>query len=145
MKSKAQGDHPSLSIGVADFGGVEFELLRRWSAGTVMTPKVMRRRRTQRLETRKKRKKHKATTGDMKSSDNSTFDSFDGVGVVDVVEALQLKMYKGLDVLARGSDYGRREYLRNVLFADTPDQPGNGTAILCSRRSPQNAALVAHR
>jgi hypothetical protein len=95
---EAQGDHPSLSIGVAaDFGWAEFELLRRWSAGTVMTPKVMRRRRTQRPE--KKEREHKATTGD---SDNSTFDSFDGVGVVDVVSNSNA-MYKGLDVLARGS------------------------------------------
>jgi hypothetical protein len=53
---EAQGDHPSLSIGVAaDFGWAEFELLRRWSAGTVMTPKVMRRRRTQRPEKEGKR------------------------------------------------------------------------------------------
>jgi hypothetical protein len=83
----------------------------------------------------------------MKSSDNSTFDSFDGVGVVDVVEALQLKCSGLGRACQRLIDYGRREYLQNVLFADTPDQPGNRNCytMFPPTFTPQNAALVAHR
>jgi hypothetical protein len=109
-----------------------------------MTPKVMRAT-TQRPETG--RKENTKLPGDM-SSDNSTFDSFDGVGVVDVVSAPTQMQCTGLGrACQRLIDYGRREYLRKVLFADTPDQPGNAELLyyVPADVTPQNAALVAHR
>jgi hypothetical protein len=38
-------------------------------------------------------------------------------------------MYKGLDVLARGSLTTADGNIYNVLFADTPDQPGNAELL----------------
>jgi hypothetical protein len=38
-------------------------------------------------------------------------------------------MYKGLDVLARGSLTTADGNIYDVLFADTPDQPGNAELL----------------
>jgi tRNA:m4X modification enzyme len=143
---QGQGD---LSLSVEGFGWAEFELLRRWSAGTVMTPKSDDETTNTASGDKEEEDEHKIATGDMKSSDDCTFDAFDGVGVVDVVEALQLKCnVQGLGrACQRLIDYGRREYLRKVLFADTPDQPGSAELLyyVPADVTPQNAALVAHR
>jgi hypothetical protein len=89
---------------------------------------------------------HKATTGDMKSSDNSTFDSFDGVGVVDVVSNSNA-MYKGLDVLARGSltTADGNIYERFSLQTRQTSQETRNCYTMFPPTLPSNAALVAHR
>jgi tRNA:m4X modification enzyme len=147
---QAEGD-PSLSI--ADFGRDEFELLRRWSAGTVMTPNSNGKSDdddTANAASEDKEEVDEHSNLKAASETRSTDDSaFSGIGVIDVVEALQLKCnVQGLGrACQRLIDYGRREYLRKVLFADKSDQPGSAEVLyyVPADVTPQNAALVAQR
>jgi tRNA:m4X modification enzyme len=135
-----------------DFGRVEFELLRRWSAGTVMTANSCKNDNNTSSGDKEEVDEHnnnRSEAGEMQSTEDSTSDAFDGVGVSAVVEALQLNCHvQGLGrACQRLIDYGRREYLRKVLFASTPGQSGSAELLyyVPDDITPQNAALVAHR
>jgi tRNA:m4X modification enzyme len=109
-------------FGNTPFGSPEFELLRKWSTGTV-------------------------ANGDKSDGEHhhAEFDERDPCSVSAVVRALNLKC--GINGLGRACqrllDGGRCDYMRNVLFRHTHD------VEIChyvdSDVTPQNAILVAKR
>jgi tRNA:m4X modification enzyme len=129
---------------LSSFGAAEFELLRLWSSGTV---------------------KDAARDGSQSGADNNadsehanpregsrSGDTGRALNVTRVVEALNLRC--GAQGLGRACqrliDYGRREYLRKVIFFDdeTNQSSANNVQLLYyvpDSVTPQNAALIAHR
>jgi len=135
------------------FGNKEFDLLRLWSSGTVR-------------DFERVAKANVDDGSDMNSEDNdetnedeeddhskpATCDAYnisddDRVrNVARIAEALRLKC--GPQGLGRACqrliDYGRREYLRNVLFSDAKDN-AQLLYYVSSEVTPQNAVLIAHK
>ena len=119
------------------FGAAEFELMRKWSSGTCA------------VVDGKKTVNTVQNDEDMEHSSHSCLEDNEGkdtTGISTVVKALNLKC--GVPGLGRACqrliDYGRQEYLRNVLFSRESDVVEMLYYVPHSV-TPQNAALVAYR
>lgn len=130
---------------LSSFDAAEFELLRMWSSGTV---KDITGGNSQSGAEKKADDEHAKPRNDSCSDAAAR-----GLNVMSVVEALNLKC--GAQGLGRACqrliDYGRREYLRHVIFSD--DETGESSSAnnvqllhyVHESVTPQNAALMAHR
>ena len=140
--------HPSLS----EFGPEEFEMLRLWSSGTVKDVSCN-------TSSSPKEGSDIATTATNSGEEEETHHCPDinsegkVASVSAVVTSLQLKC--GVQGLGRACqrllDYGRKEYVDQVLFAKCDGETSNKNALieLCyyvpSTVTPQNAVLIASR
>ena len=147
------------------FGKEEFELMRSWSTGTVISNESF-------TNTSPKAKKIKSDISEQgailaeqdddcehSASASRKRENQAALGVIEVVRALNLSC--GVQGLGRACqrliDYGRREYLRNELFAVSEDddeachqnKPESAFVDLCyyvpADVTPQNAVLLAKR
>jgi tRNA:m4X modification enzyme len=124
------------------FGEAEFELLRRWSSGSVLE-QGSNTQPSSPSDDQQETNEHGSTS--QCSVGNRGCDDETIISISKVVEALKLKCgVRGLGrACQRLIDYGRQEYLRNVLFA------GDGQVemlhYVSDKVTPQNAALVACR
>ena len=120
------------------FGSAEFELLRVWSQGTVLDENHQ-----------SGLIKEKGPTVDQEHSHPSVrMQKKNAIPVLQVVQALGLKC--GVQGLGRACqrliDYGRQQYIQEVLF----DDPGRAKAeskiehYVSNQVTPQNALLVGH-
>ena len=141
--------HGVSSPTLSEFGPDEFEMLRLWSSGTVSDVLVSGKAPILGNATRKHQDEEEEThQGPDPNSGGKA------MGVSTVAASLQLKC--GVQGLGRACqrllDYGRKEYLRKVLFAKNQDEKaGNNGALveLCyyvkPAVTPQNAVLIASR
>ena len=148
-KDYVRRDYPAAAMvhegsSLSSFGAAEFELLRLWSSGTV-----------------KDAARDGSQSGANNNADNehanpregsSSGDTGRALYVTRVVETLNLRC--GAQGLGRACqrliDYGRREYLRRVIFYDdeTNQTSANNVQLVYyvpDSVTPQNAALIAHR
>lgn len=134
---------------VDTFGREEFELMRMWSAGTVMEANCAKCAKKEeplsKVDDRtEEEESHPATQVNEQRKPL--------LGIKKVANALDLAC--GVQGLGRACqrllDYGRREYLRRILFTDTVGEPNeNAHVSLCyyvpADVTPQNAVLIAKR
>ncbi|CAB9496382.1 m(4)X modification enzyme TRM13 homolog [Seminavis robusta] len=142
-----------------EFGPEEFEMMRLWSSGTVKddgTSSADNGNNTKQpansiAEADNGKRKRKGTEiEDETHCDSCTTDSqLEGkvTSVVDVVNSLQLSC--GVQGLGRACqrllDYGRKQYLEQVLFAEDPKAYVDLCYYVPSSVTPQNAVFMASR
>ena len=149
------GDSKSNGNEFVDFGPLEFELLRRWSSGTVMEgapfqknkgsgsiiAKTDRGTQEQEDEDHQQHQQQKAPSA---NCSGSKYENHEIPSMPTVVKALGLAC--GVQGLGRASqrliDYGRREYLRHVIFKDTATNKADLVYYVTDDVTPQNAAPV---
>jgi tRNA:m4X modification enzyme len=122
---------------LSEFGSSEFELLRRWSAGAVLD-----------------RNPSGSGADSAHCAIEEREDKFDSIGIKAIVDSMNLSCgVQGLGrACARLIDFGRREYLREVIFgagateAAPTEEPRVGIVHYAPPTiTPQNAALLAFR
>jgi tRNA:m4X modification enzyme len=146
---------------LSSFSDIEFELLRQWSSGTVKHI----------VDTDLDRSKERGSESIEGDADLQEHDNEHGTGygylretdpggscqalpsIAEVVDSLRLRC--GVQGLGRASqrliDYGRREYLRRVIFQEasspSPSPPVHSELLhyVPETVTPQNAALIAYR
>ena len=135
------------------FGDKEFELLRLWSTGTVRDIVVSNNQKSDGADDDNDDDSGAPVEEEEEHSNKSAPCDYHNISdddrirnVVRIVEALQLNC--GPQGLGRACqrliDYGRREYLRNVLFSDSKDNV-QLLYYVPAEVTPQNALLIAHR
>jgi hypothetical protein len=122
------------------FGSAEFDLLRRWSEGTVYVNKHG----GDALEPADRSRASDTDHPAQSPEDNTAAQQ--ATSVTNVVESLNLDC--GPQGLGRACqrliDYGRLCYLRHVLFPGCAE-PGKLLHYVPGHVTPQNAALIASR
>jgi tRNA:m4X modification enzyme len=116
-----------------DFGSQEFDLMRRWSSGTV----------TSECSACQNKK-----TNDDEHGKCSNDDGKDPMSIASIIQSLELTSLcrEGLGrACQRLLDQGRLEYIRQVLLADSDECQVEMFHYVPSSVTPQNAVLVAHR
>jgi tRNA:m4X modification enzyme len=131
------------------FGPAEFDLLRRWSAGTVSTHQKEHSITTS--NTMKKESQEEEPDGEAEHSISSNKNDDESQGVVGIATVVgSLGLACGISGLGRACqrliDHGRCEYLRHVIFAK--NEQSAGVQKLCyyvpPDVTPQNAVLIAY-
>lgn len=133
------------------FGPKEFDLMRQWCAGSVATPtmkKVGNHIGDEGTDVGSRADEEEEIQHTTKANvvDNSTPKASDRVNISSVVDSLGLEC--GIEGLGRACqrviDFGRREYLRNIIF-NTTGATSELVHYVPSHVSPQNACLVGRR
>ena len=134
---------------LSDFGPEEFEMLRLWSSGTVSAVYASDKTPISSIGTPKHQDEEEETHQGPDSNSAGK-----AMGVSAVAASLELKCgVQGLGkACQRLLDYGRKEYLRKVLFAKNEDETADKNdprVELCyyvkPAVTPQNAVLIASR
>lgn len=121
------------------FGREDFDLLKRWTSGTVRQPGSIDRGSSVGSEPL-------PDDEDDHANDDGAGGNEDYVGISSVAQSLRLKC--GPQGLGRACqrliDYGRREYLRDTLFSAS-EQPPELLYYVPADVTPQNAMLLASK
>jgi tRNA:m4X modification enzyme len=134
--------------GMPSFGELEVDLLRFWSGATVKDDVTMLSQKSAAASDRLEENEHshqQQLSVDQRAS--ILKELFSDVTAPKVAEAMNLQC--GAQGLGRACqrliDYGRQEYMRRVLFADTSPSNVRLLYYVPTSVSPQNAMLVANR
>eukprot|EP00978_Attheya_sp_CCMP212_P021562 scaffold63114_cov60-Attheya_sp.AAC.1 len=138
------------------FGKEEFDLMTRWSAGTVASSSPVSNQESKQASTSTSQSGESPDTKQLVEEHSCLVDDKqDANNISTIVKELDLQC--GVQGLGRACqrliDYGRCDYMRNILFTPTQNSPkGAGeqyTVELChyvdSSVTPQNAVLMASR